>query len=61
MVSERNSGLLDVCPINPLGNDLGISEGDYRYLRDNGCIDGCIVDDDRFWRLDDDGNWPEAI
>ncbi len=52
---------MDVSPTNPLGNGLGISDGDMQYLRDNGCIDGFIVDDDRFWRLDDDGNWPEAI
>ena len=55
------SGKLDVSPTNTLGNGLGISEGDLKYLRDNGCVDGCMVDDDRLWRLDDDGNWPEAI
>ena len=52
---------MDVSPINSLGNGLGISDGDLQYLRDNGCIDGFTVDDDRLWRLDDDGNWPEAI
>ena len=60
MVSGRNTGLLGVCPINPLVNDLRISEGDLEYLRDNGFVNGCIVDD-TYWRLDDDGNWPEAI
>ena len=61
MISVRDIRNSDICPSNSLGNDLGISEGDLRYLRDNGCIDGCIVDDDKFWRLDEDGNWPEAI
>ncbi len=60
MVSERNTGLSDVCPTNSLGNDLQIGEGDLRYLRDNGLVDGCTVDDDLLWRLDDDGNWPEV-
>ena len=41
-------------------NDLGLSEGDLRYLRENGMIDRCIVDDDATWRLDEDGNWPEV-
>ena len=50
----------DFGPTNLLRNNLGISEGDLRYLRDNGFIDGCVVDD-TFWRLDEDGNWPEAI
>ena len=61
MISARDIRNLDICPTNTLGNDLGISEGDLTYLRDNGCIDGFTVDDDIFWRLDDDGNWPEAI
>ena len=61
MSTAMDSGKLDICPTNTLGNDLGISEGDLTYLRDNGCIDGFTVDDDRLWRLDDDGNWPEAI
>ncbi len=61
MISARDIRNLDICPTNTLGNDLGISEGDLTYLRDNGCIEGFTVDDDRLWRLDDDGNWPEAI
>ena len=61
MSTAMDSGKLDICPTNTLGNDLGISEGDLRYLRDNGCVDGCVVDDDRLWRLDENGNWPEAI
>ncbi len=61
MISARDIRNLDICPTNTLGNGLGISDGDMQYLRDNGYIDGFIVDDDRFWRLDDDGNWPEAI
>ena len=61
MSTAMDSGTLDICPTNALGNGLGISEGDLRYLRDNGCVDGCVVDDDRLWRLDEDGNWPEAI
>ena len=46
---------------NTLRNDLRISEGDLRYLRDNGLVNNCIVDDDASWRLDDDGNWPEVL
>lgn len=61
MISARDIRNLDICPTNTLRNDLGISEGDLTYLRDNGCIEGFTVDDDRLWRLDDDGNWPEAI
>lgn len=61
MSETRDIGKMDISPINSLGNNLGISDGDMQYLRDNGCIDGFIVDDDKFWRLDDDGNWPEAI
>lgn len=64
MVSGRNTGLLDVSPINILRNILrnilGNSEGDLGYLRDNGLVNGCIVDD-TYWRLDEGGNWPEAI
>ena len=46
---------------NTLGNNLDISEGDLRYLRDNGFVNNCIVDDDAYWRQDEDGNWPEVI
>ena len=46
---------------NNFQNDLGISEGDLNYLRDNGFVDRCIVEDDADWRLDDDGNWPEVF
>ena len=45
---------------NTLRNDLRISEGDLRYLRENGLIDRCVVDDEA-WRLDEDGNWPEVL
>ena len=61
MSAIKDIGKQDVSPINILGNDLGISNGDLQYLRDNGCIDGFTVDDDMLWRLDDDGNWPEVI
>ena len=60
---SRNSciGSDETCYKTSFRNDLGISEGDLRYLRDNGLIDRCIVDDDAAWRLDDDGNWPEVL
>ena len=45
---------------NTFQNDLGISEGDLYYLRENGYVDKNTVDDDVLWRLDDDGNWPEV-
>lgn len=61
MVSKRNIGISDRCLKNHFQNDLELSEGDLRYLRDNGLIDRYIVDDDAAWRLDDDGNWPEVI
>ena len=61
MVSKRNIGISDRCLKNNFQNDLKISEGDLRYLRDNGFVDRCIVDDDADWRLDDDGNWPEVL
>lgn len=61
MVSKRNIGISDECLKNNFQNDLGISEGDLNYLRDNGLIERCIVDDDAAWRLDDDGNWPEVL
>ena len=51
----------ETCYKTSFQNDLGISEGDLRYLRDNGLIDRCIVYDDTDWRLDDDGNWPEVL
>lgn len=60
MVSKRNFGLSDSCLKNLFQNDLDFSEGDLRYLRDNGLVNGCIVNDDALWRLDDDGNWPEV-
>ena len=60
MISKRDIGKLDICPINPLRNVLGISGGDFDYLCCNGYVNGCIVDD-TYWRLDEDGNWPEAI
>lgn len=60
MVSKRNIGLSDSCLKNLFQNDLDFSEGDLRYLRDNGLVNGCIVNDDALWRLDDDGNWPEV-
>ena len=60
MISARDIRNSDICPSNPLGNDLGISEGDLEYLRNNGFVDGCVVDD-TYWRLNEDGNWPEAI
>lgn len=45
--------------INDLA-ELEITEGDLGYLRDNGFVDGCVVDDEA-WRLDEDGNWPEVL
>ena len=51
----------ETCYTNSFQNGLDFSEDDLRYLRDNGLIDGCIVDDDTLWRLDDDGNWPEVL
>ena len=60
MVSKRNIGISDRCLKNHFQNDLDLSEGDLRYLRDNGLIDRCVVDDDAAWRLDDDGTWPEV-
>ena len=60
MVSKRNIGLSDSCLKNLFQNDFDFSEGDLRYLRDNGLVIGCIVNDDALWRLDDDGNWPEV-
>ena len=41
-------------------NDLELSEGDLKDLRENGLIDRCVVDDEA-WRLDEDGNWPEVL
>ena len=43
-----------------LGSDYGLSAGDLVYARQNGYVRGFIVNDDALWRLDDDGNWPEA-
>ena len=61
MVSRRNTGYSEKCRKNHFQNDLGISEGDLNYLRDNEFVDRCIVEDDADWRLDDDGNWPEVF
>lgn len=36
-----------------------LEDGDYSYLRDNGMIVGFDMDDS-MWKLDEDGNWPEA-
>ena len=40
--------------------DSGFGTGDLIYARQNGYVHGFIVDDEALWRLDDDGNWPEA-
>ena len=40
--------------------DSEFAAGDLIYARDNGYVRGFIVDDEALWRLDDDGNWPEA-
>ncbi len=60
MISEKIIGLADSRLTNTFQNTLGISEGDLNYLRDNGLVNRCIVDDDAAWRLDEDGNWPEV-